>query len=65
MVDDNIPECPECTSTEVVVHKRDVAAFGDSGRTYVASYECVECGRHWEPIADLTGQTLQPIRRYS
>jgi hypothetical protein len=44
MVDGKIPECIECRSTEVVVHKHDVAAFADAARTAVASYECVECG---------------------
>jgi transposase-like protein len=65
MVDDKIPECIECKSTEVVVHKHDVAAFGDTARKYVASYECVECGRQWQPITELSGQGLKPLRRYS
>lgn len=66
MMDDaDIPECLECQSTEVVVHKHGVAAFGDTARKSVVSYECVECGRQWQPITELTGQTLKPIRRHS
>ena len=63
MVGETIPECPECLSTEVVVHKHDVAGFGDEGRRHIDSYECVECGRQWQPITELLGQTLKPIRR--
>jgi len=65
MVDDSIPECPECRSAEVVVHKHTVAAVGDTAQRFVVSYECVECGRQWQPITELIGQTLEPIRRYS
>jgi hypothetical protein len=65
MVDDKIPECIECQSTEVVVHQHDVAAFGDTARPSVASYECVECGLQWQPSAELSGQSLRPLRRYS
>jgi transposase-like protein len=65
MVDGSIPECPECTSTEVVVHTRNVAAFGAAARKSFVSYECVECGRQWQSITELIGQTLKPIRRYS
>ena len=49
MVDGKIPECIECQSTEVVVHEHDVAAFGDTARPTVASYECLECGLQWQP----------------
>jgi transposase-like protein len=65
MVDADMPECPECTSAEVVVHTHDVAAVGDPTRKYIATYECVECGRQWQPITELRGQTLKAIRRYS
>jgi DNA-directed RNA polymerase subunit M/transcription elongation factor TFIIS len=65
MVDGEIRACPECRSTEVVVHQRDVAAVGDTTRTFVTSYECIECGRYWQPDAELTGQTRKPIGRYS
>jgi transposase-like protein len=65
MDDDDIPECLECRSTEVVVHKHDVATIGDIARKSIVSYECVECGRQWQPTTELTGQTLKPIRRYS
>jgi transposase-like protein len=65
MDDDDIPECLECRSTEVVVHKHNVAAFGDKAQTSAVSYECVECGRQWQPVTELKGQTLRPIRRYS
>jgi hypothetical protein len=65
MVDDEVPECIECDSTEVVVHEHDVAAFGDTARPNVASYECVECGRQWQPTTELSGQSLRPLRRYS
>jgi DNA-directed RNA polymerase subunit M/transcription elongation factor TFIIS len=65
MIDGDFPECPECRSTEVVLHKRDVAALGEPNRTFVSGYECVECGRRWQPDTELTGQTLKPIRRYS
>jgi transposase-like protein len=65
MDDDHIPECLECQSTEVVVHNHTVAASGDTARKSVVSYECVECGRQWQPITELTGQTLKRIRRYS
>jgi transposase-like protein len=65
MVDDKIPECLECKSTEVVVHKHDVAPFAGTARKYVASYECVECGRQWQPITELSGQSLKALRRYS
>jgi DNA-directed RNA polymerase subunit M/transcription elongation factor TFIIS len=65
MVDGEILECPECRSTEVVAHKRSATIFGDTARTVVSGYECVECGCHWPPDAELTGQALKPIRRYS
>jgi DNA-directed RNA polymerase subunit M/transcription elongation factor TFIIS len=65
MVDDNIPQCPECQSTEVVSHQHDIAAAGGKPRTSIVSFECVECGRQWQPIAELTGLTVQRIRRYS
>jgi transposase-like protein len=65
MDDDDIPECLECQSTEVVVHKHTVAGSGDTARKSFVSYECVECGRQWQPITELTGHTLKPIRRYS
>jgi hypothetical protein len=39
MVYSEIPECPECGSTEVVVHKRDVVAADDTPRTVVSGYE--------------------------
>jgi hypothetical protein len=64
MIGDGIPECPECRSTEIVVHQHNVAAFGGTARGHVASYECVECGRQWQPITELAGQPLKPIRRY-
>jgi transposase-like protein len=64
MADDKSPECIECKSTEVVVHKHDITAIGDPVRTYRASYECVECGRQWDPVTELTGQSLKPITRY-
>jgi DNA-directed RNA polymerase subunit M/transcription elongation factor TFIIS len=63
--DDDIPECLECQSAEVVVHKHTVATSADTVRKSVVSYECVECGRQWQPITELTGQTLKPIRLYS
>ncbi len=65
MIHGEITECPECGSTEVVVHKRDVAAIGEPTRTFVSGYECVECDRRWQPDTELTGQSLKPIRRYS
>jgi DNA-directed RNA polymerase subunit M/transcription elongation factor TFIIS len=65
MIDGEIRECPECGSTEIVVHKRDVAAVGEPLRTFVSGYECVECGRRWQPEVELTGQNLKPVGRYS
>jgi transposase-like protein len=65
MGDGEILECPECRSNEVVVHKPSATALGATTRTVVSGYECVECGRHWAPDVELTGQALRPIRRYS
>jgi DNA-directed RNA polymerase subunit M/transcription elongation factor TFIIS len=65
MVDGEIPECPECSSTEVVVHKREVATSGDTTRAFVSGCECVECGRRWQPDTELTGQTRKLIGRFS
>ena len=65
MVDGKVPECIECESTEVVVHEHDVAAFRDTTRPTVASYECLECGLQWQPATELSGQGLRPLRRYS
>jgi DNA-directed RNA polymerase subunit M/transcription elongation factor TFIIS len=65
MVDVNMPECIECKSSEVVAHTHDVTARGETGRTYLVTYECVECGRQWRPITELTGQSRRPLRRYS
>ena len=65
MRDHDLPECIECRSEEVVVHTHEVAASGTTGRTFVASYECVECGRQWQPSTEVTGHTIRPIRRYS
>jgi DNA-directed RNA polymerase subunit M/transcription elongation factor TFIIS len=65
MADGVIRVCPECKSTEVIVHERDVAAVGDTTPTLITSYECIECGRFWRPDAELTGQTRKPIGRYS
>lgn len=65
MVENRMPECIECHSNEVVEHKHDVAAFGGATRGYVVSYECVECGRQWQPSTDLTGyQSARAARRY-
>jgi hypothetical protein len=47
MVDKSIPDCPECRSNEVVVHKHDVVPLGKTGRKYIADFECLECGRQW------------------
>ena len=58
-----ILECPECRSNEVVVHNPRAAALGATTRTVVSGYECVECGRHWTPEVELTGQALRPIER--
>jgi len=63
--DGEILECPECTSTEVVVHKPSATPPGAAARTVVSGYECVECGRRWTPDVELTGQALQPTRRYT
>jgi transposase-like protein len=66
MAENKMPECIECHSNEVVEHKHDVAAFGDPTRGYAVSYECVECGRQWQPSTDLTGyQSSRPISKYS
>ena len=65
MGDGEIPECPECRSNEVVLHKPSAAALGGSARTVVSGYECLECGRRWAPDVELTGQALRPIRRSS
>jgi hypothetical protein len=63
MGDGEILECPECRSNEVIEHKPTAAALGAATRTLVSGYECLECGRHWAPDAELTGQALRPIRR--
>jgi hypothetical protein len=47
MADKSIPGCPECRSNEVVVHKHDVVPLGETGRKYIADFECLECGRQW------------------
>ena len=65
MGDGEILECPECNSSEVVVHKQLATAPGATARTVVSGYECVECGRRWAPDVELTGQRLQPTRRYT
>ena len=65
MIHGEISECPECGSIEVVVHKRDVVAAGEPTRTLVSGCECVECDCRWQPDAELTGQSLTPLRRYS
>jgi DNA-directed RNA polymerase subunit RPC12/RpoP len=65
MSDGEILECPECRSNEVVVHRPSATALSPTTRTVVYGYECVECGRHWSPDVELTGQPLRPIRRYS
>jgi transposase-like protein len=65
MGDGEIVECPECRSTEVVAHKAGATALGATARTVISGYECVECGCHWTPNVELTGQALRPIRRYS
>jgi DNA-directed RNA polymerase subunit RPC12/RpoP len=58
MIDESIPECPECKSREVVLHKHNVATLGESGQKYVADFECMECGRQWRPAAELTERDL-------
>jgi len=65
MSDGEILECPECMSKEVVVHKPNATALSATTRTVVSGYECVECGRRWAPDVELTGQAVQPTRRYS
>jgi DNA-directed RNA polymerase subunit RPC12/RpoP len=62
MGDGEIVECPECRSNEVVVHTPSATALGATTRTVVSGYECVECGRRWVPDAELSGQSLRPIR---
>ena len=63
MGESEILECPECRSTEVVVHKPSASALGAATRTVVSGYECVECGRRWAPEVELTGRLLQPVNR--
>ncbi len=65
MGESEILECPECRSTEVVVHKPSASALGAATRTVVSGYECVECGRRWAPEVELTGRLLQPVNRES
>jgi transposase-like protein len=65
MGENEILECPECRSTEVVVHKPSATALGATTRTVVSGYECVECGRRWAPEVELTGRPLQPTQRDS
>jgi transposase-like protein len=65
MGDSEVFECPECRSNEVVLHKPSSTALSPTTRTLVSGYECLECGRHWAPDVELTGQPLRPIRRYS
>jgi DNA-directed RNA polymerase subunit M/transcription elongation factor TFIIS len=65
MGDGKIPECIECQSTEVVAHQHDLAAFSAADNQCLVSYECVECGCRWQPAAELSGQSLRPLRRYS
>jgi transposase-like protein len=65
MGDGEIRECPECRSTEVVVHKPSAATLGATTRTVVSGYECVECGCRWAPDVELIGQALQPVKRES
>lgn len=64
MGDGGILECPECRSNEVVVHTPSATSLGATPRTVVSGYECVECGNRWASDVELTGQALQPIRRY-
>jgi hypothetical protein len=49
----------------VVVHKPNATALSATTRTVVSGYECLECGRRWALDVELTGQPLEPIRRYS
>lgn len=63
MGESEIRECPECRSTEIVLHKPSATALGAATRTVVSGYECVECGCRWAPEVALTGQGLRPIRR--
>jgi hypothetical protein len=65
MGDGEIPECPECRSAEVVVHKPSGAALGAATRTLVSGYECLECGCRWAPEVELIGQAHQPVKRES
>jgi hypothetical protein len=65
MGDGEIRECPECRSTEVVVHKPNAATLGATTRTLVSGYECVECGCRWAPEVELIGQAHQPVTRES
>ena len=65
MGDGEIRECPECRSTEVVVHRPSATALGAATRTIVSGYECVECGCRWAPDVELMGQALQPVQRQS
>jgi hypothetical protein len=44
MVDGEIPECRDCRSTEVVVHKRDVAARRDQPQKRVGRNTAVAMG---------------------
>jgi hypothetical protein len=65
MSDSEVLECPECRSTEVVVHKPTATALSTTTRTVVSGCECVECGCRWMPDVELTGHAARPIRRYS
>ena len=58
MIDESIPECPECTSREVVLHRHDVATLGETGKKYVADFECMECGRQWRSAAEFGEREL-------
>lgn len=58
MIDESIPECPECKSREVILHKHNVATLGETGRKYIADFECIDCGRQWRPAAEVTEHDL-------